>query len=68
MIMNTNEENSASNLQNNVDVNKILKWNQSLDIPGYGGRGGRLLGGGESPTEYKGGKGTIENRLPVNCQ
>ena len=46
MIMNTNEENSASNLQNNVDVNKILKWNQSLDIPGYGGRGGRLLGGG----------------------
>ena len=34
MIMNANEENSASNLQNNVDVNKILKWNQSLDIPG----------------------------------
>ena len=32
--MNANEENSASNLQNNVDVNKILKWTQSLDIPG----------------------------------
>ena len=57
MIMNTNEENSASNLQNNVDVNKILKWNQSLDILGYGGRGGRLLGGGDHRQSTKGGRG-----------
>ena len=51
MIMNANEENSASNLQNNVDVNKILKWNQSLDIPGLGREGWKIMGGGGEITD-----------------